>query len=435
MDPPRKGRVLFFCLDATMPETASCSIRKGGSALSVDAARLRAVAAACPVSGTETLAVDLAIGRVLAEPVMAASALPPFDNSAMDGYALRFADLAGEGPWRLRVTRRIAAGDRSSHTLAPGEAARIFTGAPIPAGADAVVMQEGVTRSGIDIVLTSRPRLGQNIRREGEDVGRGVQALAAGVSLTPPRLALLAGCGVPSVTVRRPVRVAILSTGDELAEPGTPLARGQIYNSNRVLLRTTLSRLPWVEMTDMGILPDDRLAIHAAIRQAALSHDAVISSGGVSAGEGDHILNALRTEAAELDVLKVAIRPGKPLTVGRLGSALYFGLPGNPYAAAITFSQIAWPALRRVAGLTEEADAWLPAVAGFTYQRRTGRREYVPVTWDRRDAMGRPVLERLGQGASASLSPIACAKGIAIIPADLAVVHPGVPLQVEPLSE
>ncbi|MFN6951521.1 MAG: gephyrin-like molybdotransferase Glp [Albidovulum sp.] len=418
-----------------MPQTASCSAGKRGSALTVDDARLRAVAAACPVAGTEVLAVDLAIGRVLAKPVMAASALPPFDNSAMDGYAIRLADLPGEGPWRLPVTRRIVAGDRATHALAPGEAARIFTGAPIPSGADAVVMQEGVTRSGIDIVLTARPRIGQNIRRRGEDVGLGAQALAAGVSLTPPRLALLAGCGVPYVTVRQRVRVAILSTGDELAEAGTPLALGQIYNSNRVLLRTTLSRLPWVEITDMGILPDDRSAIRGAIRQAALSHDAVISSGGVSAGEEDHILDALRAEAAELDVLKVAIRPGKPLTVGRLGRALYFGLPGNPYAAAITFSQSARPALRRVAGLTEEADTWLPAVAGFTYQRRTGRREYVPVTWDRRDTMGRPVLERLGQGASASLSPIACAKGIAVIPADLGAVHPGQPLQVELLGE
>ncbi|MFN3646971.1 MAG: gephyrin-like molybdotransferase Glp [Gemmobacter sp.] len=418
-----------------MAEPLTCSAGKSGPTLSVDAARLRAVAVAAPVAQTEVLPLDMACGRVLAAPVAAASALPPFDNSAMDGYALRLSDLAGAGPWELPVSQRIAAGDRSARSLAPGTAARIFTGAPIPEGADAVVMQENVTRRGDRIVLSAPSRPGQNIRRRGEDLALGAQALAAGVALTPPRLALLAGSGVPQVAVRRRVRVAILSTGNELAEPGHPLAPSQIYNSNRVMLRATLARLPWAETTDLGILPDDPQAIRAAIRAAAQGNDVVISSGGVSAGEADHILDALRAEAAELDVLKVAIRPGKPLTVGRLGGSLYFGLPGNPYAAAITFAQIARPALRKVAGLTEAPDAWLPAVAGFTYHRTTGRREYVPVTWARRDALGRPVLERLGQGASASLFPIACAMGIAVIPPDLSVIHPGQPLQVEVLGE
>jgi len=418
-----------------MTETASCSTGKSGPVLSVDVARLRAIAAATPVTSNEMLPLDAAVGRVLARPVVAASALPPFDNSAMDGYALRQCDLASDGPWHLPVKGRIAAGDRRAVVLGPGEAARIFTGAPIPAGADAVVMQENVTRSGDQITLSVRPRPGQNIRRRGEDLDLGALAFGAGVALTPPRLALLAGCGVPNVAVHRRVRVAILSTGDELAEPGNPLVAGQIYNSNRVLLRATLVRLPWADLTDLGILPDDPAVIRTAIRAAALSHDVVISSGGVSAGEEDHILDALRAEAAELDVLKVAIRPGKPLTVGRLGGALYFGLPGNPYAAAITFAQIARPALRRVAGLIENPDTWLPAVAGFTYRRATGRREYVPVTWDRRDPVGRPILDRLGEGASASLSPVARAMGIAVIPSDLSTVLPGQPLQVEPLWE
>lgn len=418
-----------------MSSNAACSTGKSGPTLSVDAARLRAFAAACPVAGHEALPLDQACGRVTATPIMAAHALPPFDNSAMDGYALRLSDLTGEGPWHLTVSARIAAGDARALSLAAGTAARIFTGAPVPVGADAVVMQEQVLRDGDMISTTNAPRLGQNIRRRGEDVADGAQALAAGLALTPPRLALLAGCGVASVAVRPRLRVAILSTGDELSEPGSALGPGQIYNSNRVLLQATLSRLPWVELTDLGILPDDPASIRVAIRHAAQTHDVVISSGGVSAGEEDHILDALRLEAAELEVLKVAIRPGKPLTVGRLGRALYFGLPGNPYAAAITFTQIARPALRRAAGLMEDPDSWLPAVAGFTYSRATGRREYVPVTWSERDAFGRPVLTRLGQGASASMSPMAQAMGIAIIPPELEIIRPNQPLQVEPLVD
>lgn len=418
-----------------MTAAVSCSAGKSGPTLSVDAARLRAIAAACPVAGQETLPIDQAVGRVMAAPIRAAHALPPFDNSAMDGYALRLSDLTGDGPWHLPVSARIAAGDARALTLAEGAAARIFTGAPVPFGADAVVMQEQVTRIGDKISLTERPRPGRNIRRRGEDMAQGAQALAAGLALTPPRLALMAGCGVASVAVRPRIRVAILSTGDELSEPGSTLGPGQIYNSNRVLLRATLSRFTWVDLTDLGIVPDDPASIRSAIRHAAQTNDVVISSGGVSAGEEDHILDALRLEAAELDVLKVAIRPGKPLTVGRLGQALYFGLPGNPYAAAITFSQIAKPALRRAAGLMEEPDTWLPAVAGFTYSRSTGRREYVPVTWSERDPFGRPILTRLGQGASASMSPMAQAMGIAVIPPELEVVGPNQPLQVEPLVD
>lgn len=353
----------------------------------------------------------------------------------MDGYALRLSDLTGDGPWQLPVTARIAAGDTRDLTLAADTAARIFTGAPVPFGADTVVMQEHVTSSGDTISPKHAPHSGQNIRRRGEDVAQGAPALTAGLALTPPRLALLAGCGVAALPVRARVRVAILSTGNELSEPGRPLGPGQIYNSDRVLLRAILSRLPWVHLSDLGILRDDPTSIRTAICNAAQANDVVISSGGVSAGEEDHILDALCLEAAELDVLKVAIRPVKPLTVGRLGQALYFGLPGNPYAAAITFTQIARPALRRVAGLTEEADTWLPAVAGFSYSRTTGRREYLPVAWSRRDSFGRPVLMRLGRGASASMSPMAQAMGIAVLPPEMDNVMPGLSLTVEPVCE
>lgn len=417
-----------------MAQPDTCSAGKTGATLSVDAARLRTVAAVAPMRETEDLLLEQALGRVLADPAPAQVNLPPFDNAAMDGYAVSTGDLTGDGPWRLAVSDRVAAGDTRSVILRPGTAVRIFTGAPIPSGADAVVMQERVRRDGDTLVVSDAPRAALNIRRRGEDRRAGEPPLPSGHLLTAPRLALLAGTGIPQVSAFRRLRVGLFSTGSELVEPGAPLRHGQIYNSNRVMLRALLAQ-PWINFTDYGILRDDPHAIRAAIRRAAEENDVVISSGGVSAGEEDHILDALRREDATLDVLKVAIRPGKPLTVGRVAGALYVGLPGNPYAAAVTFSQIALPALRKAAGLTETPDTWIPAVAGFDYDRRAGRREYVPVTWDRRDAVGRPILQRLGRGASASLGPIATARGIAVIDPDMPHVRAGQSLQVEPLLE
>ena len=410
----------------------TCTAGRNVSALSVDAARLLAVAAVARVSGTERLALEDACGRVLADAPRARTNLPPFDNSVMDGYAVRIGDFEGAGPYRFRLSERIIAGDTRPVHLEKGTAARIFTGAPIPAGADAVIMQESVPRRGSVIEIPTPPRLGLNIRRAGEDRGRGEPVLPSGLRLTPPRLALLAAAGLADVLVHERIRVGLFSTGNELREPGHTLDHGQIYNSNRVMLRSLMAE-PWIMMTDYGILPDDPEVIRAAIRQASASNDIVISSGGVSAGEEDHVLDALKREDATLEVLKVAIRPGKPLTIGRVGGALFVGLPGNPYAAAITFLQIARPALRKAAGLLEEIDNWIPAVSGFDYPRKVGRREYLPVTWDERDSLGRPVLRRLDQGSSASLGPIALAKGIAVIDPDIGRVLPGSSLQVEPL--
>ena len=409
-----------------------CAAGKTGAALTVDAARLRAMAAVQPMRQSEPLPLEAALGRVLSESPTAKSNLPPFDNSAMDGYAIRRSDLSGPGPFQLRVTDRIAAGDRRLICLYPCTAAQIFTGGPLPEGADAVIMQERVRRSKNIITFDELPHAGQNIRRSGEDRRRGDPTLQHGLLLTPTRLALLAGTGVEEVVVCRKLMVGLFSTGNELCELGTELEPGQIYNSNRVMLRAMLAE-PWVHVTDYGILPDHPGRIRSTIRQAATQNDVVVSSGGVSAGEEDHILDALSRENAALEVLKVAIRPGKPLTIGRVGNALFFGLPGNPYAAAITFSQIARPALRKAAGITESSDFWIPAVSGFEYIRSSGRREFVPVTWDSRDVLGRPVLQSLGKGASASLGPIAIAHGIAVIEPDVTHIVPGMPIAVEPL--
>lgn len=417
-----------------MNRAAVCSAGNSGLTLSVETARLRALAAAAPIPRTEVLPLEHAFGRVLAGSSLAASAVPPFDNSAMDGYALCTSVLSGDGPWRLPVVDRIAAGDSRSINLQPGTAIRILTGAPVPAGADAVVMQERVMRDGTDIVIGERPAAGLNIRRRGEDQPADAESLPDGHLLTPPRAALLAAAGVRDVRVRARLRVALFSTGDELVEPGAPLGHGQIYNSNRVLLRAMLAE-PWIEVVDGGILRDDPSLVRDTLVQASETSDVILTSGGVSAGDADHVLDAIAAACGELHVLKVAIRPGKPLSIGRIGPVLFVGLPGNPYAAAITFSQIAVPALRRTAGITEHADRWIPAVADFTYRRTTGRTEYLPVTWEARDTLGRPVLQRLGVGASASLRPVAMAKGIAVIMPETEKVSRGDALAVEPLCD
>ena len=404
-----------------------------GKLLSVDIAAQKAVAAAHVVGGRETLSLLEATGRICCAPVKSGLDLPVFSNSAMDGYAINWTGLTGNGPWTLPVSGRLVAGASHVTPLAQGSAVRIMTGAAIPGGADCVVMQEHCERRGNVIVILQKPEHGKNIRLRGEDVRSGSVLLDAGGLLTPRHLALLAACGTSEVNVHARVRIGLISTGSELVEPGTPLAMGQIYNSNRTYLKARLDR-PWIEIVDYGILADDPMAIRAVIRKAAGECDAVITTGGVSAGEEDHMLDVLRREAAELDVLKVAMRPGKPVTVGRLGSAMYFGLPGNPYACAITFMQIAWPAIRKAGGLELRDDLVFKGVADFAYSRRPGSTEYLPVTWSQRDKYGRPLIERLGRGASASLHPFALARAIAAIPPNISEIRPGDILALQPVD-
>lgn len=415
-------------------ETAeSCQAGKPDKALSVDAARLRALAVSQPIKRTERCDLDAALNRVCAANTAAMSPLPPFDSAAMDGFAFLRADLDGAAPWALPITDRIAAGDRQLRSGLTG-AARVFTGAPVPAKADCVVQHELVQETSGQIVLQNCPPVGKNIRRAGEDCAAGSVILQKGHQVSPARLALLAATGCTDLEVFARLRVAILSTGDELVEPGNELHYGQIYNSNRVLLRASLTK-SWIELTDLGIAPDDFATIRSTLKSTAMTHDVIITSGGMSAGCEDHVLDALIAEKAELDVLKVAIRPGKPLTVGRLGGCMFFGLPGNPLAAAVTFSQIAVPSLRKVAGMTEVPDHWIPGVADFTYQRAPGRREFIPVRWSHRDQLGRVVVEKLGSGSSAGLVPLGMAMGLAVIEPDQTVVRPGEALRVEPLAD
>ncbi len=333
--------------------------------------RLLALADAAPVEQIESVALAEADGRVLDEPLIAALDLPPWANSAMDGYALCLADWNGQA---LPVSQRIQAGS-APEPLQPGSCARIFTGAPLPHGADTVEMQENVDLDDAGrAVFRETLRVGQNVRAQGQETRRGECVLPAGTRLGPVELGLAASLGVAQLPVRRRLRVAVLSTGDELVEPGQALGPGQIYNSNRRLLIAWLQRLGCA-VTDAGILPDDLPRTRAAL--GALGEvDLILSTGGVSVGEADFLGLALR-EAGELALWKLAIKPGKPLTFGHYQGVPVIGLPGNPASTLVTFGLLARPYMLRRLGVQRVEPLGFPLPAGFTWSKPGMRREYL----------------------------------------------------------
>ena len=344
---------------------------------------------AAVLSGVESISTFEADGRVLAQDVVSALQVPPQDNSSMDGYAVRCADVqqAQAAGTALPVSQRIAAG-ASGQPLAPNTVARIFTGAPIPAGADAVVMQEDceLLESGA-ICLKTMPEPGQWIRRAGEDVTQGAVVLSKGERLTPASLGLAASIGLNVLWVTRRPKVALFSTGDELVMPGDVapehMRPGAIYNSNRFFLRALLVRLG-CEVTDLGIVPDQLDATKAALQSAALSHDLILTSGGVSVGEEDHIKPAVQS-LGELNLWQIAIKPGKPFAYGRVHNAHFIGLPGNPVSSFVTFLLLVRPFLLKLQGVIDVTPVSVAMTAGFTWARADKRREFLRV---RRDESG-----------------------------------------------
>ena len=347
------------------------------SLLSFDDALANLLDAARPLSEIESLPLLEADGRVLAETLVSGLDVPPLDNSAMDGYAVRCADVLAAGT-RLPVTQRIPAGS-VGHTLAPGSAARIFTGAPVPAGADAVVMQERCERDGDAVIVNHVPRDGENIRRRGEDIRAGAEILAAGARLTPQALGLAASVGVARAPTFRRLRVALFFTGDELVMPGEPLPPGAIYNSNRFLLVGLLERLGCA-VTDLGIVPDTQEATRDALRRAAAVSDLIVTSGGVSVGEEDHVKPAVEAEGT-LSMWKLAIKPGKPLAHGRVGegpdAADFIGLPGNPVSSFVTFLMLVRPFILKRMGATDVLPKRIAMTSGFDWPRPDARREFL----------------------------------------------------------
>ncbi len=365
---------------------------------SLDDALQQLLASAQPLDATESVPTLQADGRVLAQDAVSALHVPPQDNSSMDGYAVRCADVGTAGV-ELAVSQRIAAG-ASGEALQPGTVARIFTGAPIPAGADAVVMQEDCTvldgqnaAGEARVQVNAQPQPGQWIRRAGEDVSRGAVVLSRGQRLGPAELGLAASIGLDTLRVARRPRVALFSTGDELVMPGEKAPQdmppGAIYNSNRFFLNSLLRRMG-CEVTDFGIVPDQRDATVQALQQAAQAHDLILTSGGVSVGEEDHIKPAVQS-LGTLDLWQIAIKPGKPFAHGQIwtaqgqGAAHFIGLPGNPVSSFVTFLVLVRPFLLRLQGVTDIAMKTVAARADFDWPRADKRQEFLRV---RRNAQG-----------------------------------------------
>lgn len=400
--------------------------------VSLDEAIRQALALAAPVPELEGLRLEQAVGRVLAHPVRTPLPQPPFDNAAMDGYALATGELVGAGPWLLPVAGRIAAGDADGAVRSPGAALRILTGAPVPPDCDAVVMQEHVRRSGDAILLRERPHPWLNIRRRGEDLALGGEMVGEGRLVGPREAAAIAATGAAEVCVRRRVRVAVLCSGSELRRPGQPLAPGQIYNSNRFGLLAALS-MPWIEAVDFGAVPDQPAELAATLAAASRTADLVVSTGGVSVGDEDHLPAVARQTGGRIAELRIAMKPGKPLALGTLNGAAYLGLPGNPVAAFVCWTMIGSRVAERLAGLSPSRRARIVAKAARPLHRRPGRCEFRPARLIGYDAFGAQVIDFAGGSFSARVKQLADADGLVLIPADLDEVRKGDLLEFLPL--
>lgn len=381
------------------------------------------------VAGTETVTLLAALNRVLYESVIAPLAVPGYDNSAMDGYAVNSGDLQS-GQTEFAVSQRIPAG-RVGQPLIPNTLARIFTGAPLPQGADAVIMQENCRVDGALVIVDQAVQAGENVRRAGADVQQGTLLFASGHRLRGPDIGMLASVGIAQIEVCRPLRVALLTTGNELVRPGHALRPGQIYNSNFYTVSSLLQNLGH-EVIDCGIVEDTLQATQNALQAAAANADCIISSGGVSVGEEDHVRNALE-RSGELSFWKLAIKPGKPFAFGRVNGIPFFGLPGNPVSAFVNFVLIVRPCLERLSGATQTPQIPWQLPADFEYGPTGVRQEYLRVRCVQREHAG-VVIQPIGDQSSGVLSSVSACDGLAIIPPKTSVM-PGDLLRFLPLSE
>jgi molybdopterin molybdotransferase len=367
------------------------------------------------VDGHEAVPLREAIGRILAADITAGRDVPPHDNSAVDGYAVHFDDLATDGPTRLAVAGRAAAGHPLIGPAQRGQAIRIFTGAPMPPGPDTVFMDEDAQVDGDAVVLPAGLKRGSNRRHAGEDVRRGTLVLGAGMRLRPQEVGLAASIGRTDLPVVRRLKVAVFSTGDEVRDPGTDIAPGCIYDANRYALMGLLDDLGCA-VTDLGILADDLGVIQGALAAAAPEHDLLITSGGVSLGEEDHVKAAVEA-LGSLHFWRLAIKPGRPVALGQVGDTVFVGLPGNPVAVMVTFMVIARPLILLLAGCRDVAAPFFRVRAGFDHKKKSGRREFLRA----RLVLGEdgPVAERFAADGAGILTSMVEADGLVEVGEDL----------------
>ena len=403
----------------------------GGQLLGVDAALALIQQRVQPVISEEVAPLAEACGHVLAHDLVAAIDVPPHANSAVDGYAVAHADLLPDQDTVLPVTGRAAAGHPLGHAARPGEAIRIFTGAPMPDGVDTVMMQEDCVVEEGRVRLAPGIKKGANRRHAGEDVAKGAVALPAGRRLKPADLGLAAALGNDRLPVFRQLRVALLSTGDEVREPGQPLAPGMIYDANRVMLMALLQGLGCA-VSDLGIRPDRAAALADTLAAASTGHDLIVTSGGVSTGEEDHVKAAIE-QLGRLDFWRRAIKPGRPVALGQVRGVPLIGLPGNPVAAALTFAVLARPLILRLAGADAAPPLLVPVKAGFAYRKKAGRREYLRASLVREN--GDAVARRYPKDGAGILSSIVQSDGFVVLDEDMSDVTPGLAVDFLAFSE
>jgi len=383
-----------------------------------------------PVSDVVDVDLANALNRVLAQPQISPVNVPPHDNSAMDGFAVRSADIVPGGITQLKITQRIPAGSPGT-PLAEGSAARIFTGAPLPGGTDTVIMQEQCRYDDNQVTIQGPVTAGTHIRQIGEDITMGTEILGAGIKLRPQDIGLAAAVGIATLPVYRKINIAIFSTGDELADPGHSLESGKIYNSNRYML-TGLLQMLGCTIIDLGTVPDNQAATRTVLQQAAPRADLIITTGGVSVGEEDHVKAAVE-ELGQLELWRIALKPGKPLAYGKIDAAHFIGLPGNPVSAFITFCIIARPFILRLQGRTDYAPKTFRATADFAITNPINRREYLRARFDSTRNADTHVSVYPHQG-SGVLTSATWANCLAVIPEQTTVTY-GQQISVIPFSE
>jgi molybdopterin molybdotransferase len=394
----------------------------GGPMMSVDEAVAIIAAKVTAVPEVESVALANADGRILARDIFAPLPLPPFTNSAVDGYAVAGRDLPQDKEQTFPVTGRVQAGASAQVPLTPGQAMRIFTGAPMPEGADTVFMQEDVRVEGGNVVLPAGLKPGANVRPAGEDIASGHVALKAGRRLRPQDVALAAAFGLTKIEVVRRIRVAVFSTGDELVSPGEKRAAAQLFDSNRFMLMAMLVRLG-CEVGDLGILRDERASLASALKQAAARHDLILTTGGVSTGEEDHVKAGVES-AGKLVLWRMAIKPGRPVAMGIIGGTPLIGLPGNPVASFVTFVHVVRPTVLALMGAALEPLVPMPVRAAFSYKKKIGRREYVRVSL-RKAADGVLEVTKFPREGAGLLSSLVDTDGLVELGEAIAQVEPG----------